>query len=254
MWVINKLKKEIYRVGQNIVCNGISNYYNKNEGVHERNCSNALSPDPKGSDMWHEYYNKAEAHAIVQFDNIVTPILSRHGIKEFGDVLDFACGFGRMSNVLRNSSRSITCCDISASAIEFCKERFLQDESDNKCMFHFCNSDDSLTLPFLDEAFDFIFSWDAMVHFKYKWLDSYINEFHRICKNGSYVLIHHSNYGNIDRHIEKSENWIDNPHCRANVTAEDVVFIANKHNFMIVEQTLVPWGISDLDCVSLLKK
>ena len=211
-----------------------------------------FTPDPKNTELWHDYYKEAEGKAWAQFNKYLKPMLDARPEISFDSVLDFACGFGRMANILKYRAETITCCDINSLAIEHCKERF---SSDGACKFSYCACDGSLSLPFDDKSFSFIFSWDAMVHFKYKWLDYYMHEFGRIIRDGGHVLIHHSNYGNTAVDAEKSENYCDNPHYRTNVAAEDIAFIAKKHDFAVIAQNVIDWGNAPkLDCISLLRK
>ena len=213
------------------------------------------TPDPKNTDFWHGYYNDAEEGACGQFDQFIKPIIDKYPDIVYDQCLDFACGFGRIANIFKQYAVSITLCDINDLAVEQCKKRFTDWYSENSrvCRFKFNTSDDSLTLPFPDESFSFIYSWDAMVHFKYKWLDYYLHEFSRISKSGAYIMIHHSNYGSINPDMDKSENFEDNPAGRANVTSDDIAFIAKKHWLDVVEQKVIDWGgVGNLDCISLL--
>ncbi|MGQ8873434.1 class I SAM-dependent methyltransferase [Paenibacillus sp. TSA_86.1] len=212
-------------------------------------------PDPSNSPFWDDYYQKAENAAKGEFDHYLNPILSKHNDIDFSSTLDFACGRGRMANIFSNLAQNITCCDINTTAIDYCKARF-QDSQDSIFHFQINNRAGSNLgqLDFEDESFTFIYSWDAMVHFTYKWLDYYLKEFYRISQNNSYVMIHHSNYANTSTGDEvKSEDWLNNPHGRSNISKEDFRFIAEKHGFSVVEQQLIDWEIRELDCISLLK-
>jgi len=211
------------------------------------------TPDPNNTEFWHDYYNMAENDAPEAFVKCIKPVLQRYPTISLVSVLDFACGFGRIANMVKNDAAHITLCDINALAIDFCKERFAKDTTD--CTFDYCVSDRSLTLPFKDAQFSFVYSWDAMVHFSYKWLDYYLEEFARILQKGGHALIHHSNYGNVNPEAEKSDNWFDNPHGRTNVTKEDFARIAARHGFNVVEQTLMDWADeAHLDCLTLLSR
>jgi ubiquinone/menaquinone biosynthesis C-methylase UbiE len=262
--MFQKLKRRIKDAGRNIVYEGIERYINNTgkEFLSERKVTEDItqigqySPDPQNTEFWTNYYKEAESAAERQFSRIIKPILDRHADINFEHTLDFACGFGRMANIFKKYSNSIVCCDINTVAISHCKERFSSKNSAGMdCNFEFAINDTSLTLPFDNENFTFIYSWDAMVHFKYKWLDYYVKEFYRVSKKGSYVFIHHSNYGNVSPDNEKSENWSDNPSARANVTYQDVKFIAEKHGFIVVEQNITPWASTDnMDCITLLHR
>jgi|GEM_PF-685411 len=208
---------------------------------------------------WNHYYAIAEDSATPEFEKYFIPFLTKHNIS-LGHVLDFPSGRGRIAEVLyKNNSEKIDkimCCDANGEAIEYCRERF----SENDRFAFLTNTvDDNNPLPLEigDNSFSFIYSWDAMVHFSYKWLDFYIGEFFRILQDGGYVFIHHSNLGACDATSYKdiSENFNENLHWRSSVCANDVKYIAEKHGFCVVQQRVIDWvDAQKIDCISLLKK
>ena len=211
------------------------------------------TPDPENSTAWDEYYERAESDAASQFDVFFEPILSKYRDIKLEKVLDFACGRGRMAYVFSKISKSITCCDVNAFAIDFCTDRF-KDIKD--CAFDYVinkRSDKVLNgLQIKDNSHTFLYSWDAMVHFNYKWMDFYLKEFYRILSSGAYAVIHHSNYSEVGDNT--SENWYDHQHGRASVSHNDIAFIARNHGFDVVEQRVIDWGTPSLDCISVLRK
>lgn len=220
--------------------------------------SKKISPDPQNSNMWDKYYGNAEKDAESEFATYIKPTFSKYEDINMDEVLDFACGRGRIANIFSNISKQITCCDVNAGAIDFCKERF----SDSKnCKFKFVLNEimekSMNVLPLADREFTFIYSWDAMVHFSYKWLDFYIGEFYRISTDNAYVLMHHSNFAKSKEYLQfgGSENWHENPHGRTPVSHEDIAFIAGKHGFNVVAQKIFDWrGVPELDCISVFRK
>ena len=224
------------------------------EYIHRRRL---ITPDPKNSAAWNAYYDRAEKSAESQFKTYFQPILSKFEDINLDEVLDFACGHGRIANIFSKISRSITCCDVNDTAIEFCKKRFL---NRNDCSFKFVKNETEGTalkhLPLGNNTFSFIYSWDAMIHFSYKWLDFYIKEFYRVLSNNSYVVFHHSNYANTEEFARGtgSENWFDNSGWRAVVSYEDVKFIAQNHGFIVPDQQIIDRSEPRLDCISILKK
>ena len=216
-----------------------------------------FTPDIK--DDWNYFYEHAEIKAVSQVEKFFVPIITKRQIS-LNRVLDFPSGRGRIAEVVYNtyaeSVQSFTCCDINSEAISYCRERF----ADNKVFDYIINKVDELEcipLEFKGKSFTFIYSWDAMVHFSYKWLDFYISEFFRILDDGGYVLIHHSNLGSPDVEVinGKSENWYENPHYRTPVSAKDIKLISERCGFTVVEQICIDWeGVPDLDCITLLKK
>lgn len=234
---------------------GIADSFELKSGF-EINHMAPLTPNPKNTEHWHMYYNLAEKVGKRDFGTYFQPVLDKHPSISYEKVLDFACGFGRIAEIFASFSDNITLCDINKLAIDHCKKRFADyvSKQSSSCSFEFCVSDNSLTLPFDDKSFSFIYSWDAMVHFSYKWFDYYLGEFYRISRTGAYVFIHHSNLANVDSETDKSENWADNPHGRTNITAHDIARLAKMHGFRVVEQNVIDWGITNLDCITLLMR
>lgn len=198
---------------------------------------------------WDKYYKEAEGMANGQFENIIKPFIDKFSLfNSTSVVLDFACGRGRIANIIKDKCRNLICYDISKEAINYCKERF----SEYKNIKYIIGKENKINLE--DNCIDFIYSWDAMVHFNYRNIDIYLHEFFRVLKPGGYVFIHHSNLLNNKLITEKSETWFENIHCRSNVGKDDVRFIANKHGFDVICQETLDWGIEGLDCISILRK
>ncbi|MDR2089243.1 MAG: class I SAM-dependent methyltransferase [Clostridiales Family XIII bacterium] len=210
------------------------------------------APAAENINMWDAYYESAEKDAQIQFDTHFKPILSEYEDIRLQNVIDFACGRGRMANVFSQLSKNLTCCDVNPTAIDFCKKRFA-DRTDCSFEFIISEADDVFLKPLrvAEETYTFLYSWDAMVHFSYKWLDFYIKEFYRILSSNSYAVIHHSNFG---MSMESSQNWTDNPGWRTSVTYQDVAFIAQNHGFTVLKQKVFDWGEPNLDCISIMKK
>ena len=198
---------------------------------------------------WDKYYKEAEIMANSQFESIIKPFVDKFSLLNSNSViLDFACGRGRIANIIKDKCRTLICCDISEEAINYCKERFINQKN------VICIVGEENKINIEDNSIDFIYSWDAMVHFNYRHIDRYLCEFFRILNYGGYVFIHHSNLLNNDLVEEKSETWFENIHCRSNVGKEDIKFIASKYGFEIICQETLDWGIKNLDCISILRK
>jgi SAM-dependent methyltransferase len=214
---------------------------------------------PNLGNGWNDYYEYAEEAADKQVQNFILPLIDQFEFS-FDKVLDFPSGCGRIAKslykVYNNKIGKLICCDANADAIDFCRQRF----SDNNVFDFTVNKVDNwqcIPFDFLEDSFSFIYSWDAMVHFSYKWLDFYIGEFYRICQNGGHVLIHHSNFGSPDVCIgqEKSEQWSKYPHWRSNISAEDMSYISKKNGFQVAKQKIIDWGREPkLDCITILRK
>jgi len=200
---------------------------------------------------WTSYYNYAEKEAKHQFQTIIGPIMKRYSLVDsYMSVMDFACGWGRIAEFLKDQYAKLVLCDISEEALNYCRERFVNCEN-----IEYIKSETS-GLSLNSESLDFIYSWDAMVHFSYKLMDIYIGEFGRVLKEGGYCMIHHSNLENSDidsRYL--SENFNENIHWRGKMTIDDISRIAKNHKLKVVEQIIINWGgIKKLDGITILKK
>jgi len=225
------------------------------------NYSRPVFYSPDMGDAWNHYYQRAEDGAIIQYEESIAPLLESipdEAPISYQRMLDFPSGRGRMAQVFidnhGNCIEKLVCCDANSDAIDYCRERFAHDKR-----FDFLvNKVDEwrcIPLDFQDESFTFILSWDAMVHFSYKWIDFYINEIYRMLENGGYALVHHSNMASPDVVLKnKSETWNDNPGGRTPVSAEDVKWISERCGFRIVKQTFVDIYVPNMDCVTLLYK
>ena len=202
---------------------------------------------------WTGYYVDAERSAAMQFENYVHPIFEKYGIYNTQLItLDFACGRGRIADKLMGKFGKLFLCDISLDALHYCKNRFK-----NESHIELIQSKPE-GIPLNNQSVGFIYSWDAMVHFNYKMLDIYISEFSRLLSEGDYCCIHHSDLANYKMNnpsTQVSENFNENPNWRANVSKQDVVRIAERNEFVVVEQTNIDWGGHEaLDCITVLRK
>lgn len=209
----------------------------------------SLKPDGK---IWQKYYENAELYALDEYEKYISPILNRFKSDIcFDTVLDFACGKGRIAELFKSRANNFYLIDAGNEAIQYCQQRFINDTH----VKPLCNN--SGALPIDDSSVTFIYSWDAMVHFSYKSLDFYLSEFNRVAKVGAYILIHHSNLGNQVLKPAVYELWSLNPGGRANVTKEDLRFIASHYGMDVIEQNTfnwAQWNIPNMDCVTVLKK
>lgn len=200
---------------------------------------------------WDNYYINAEGSAAKQIQNIIMPLLQKYDLLNSSwNVMDFACGRGRIAAHLKDNYNSMILCDISSNALDFCKQRFAGDSH-----LDFVQSEPE-SLPIQDESLDFIYSWDAMVHFNYKMLDIYLSEFSRILKGDGYCFIHHSNLNAFegDTSLSVSENFHENVQWRANVSSKDVVKLSERFGFKVVNQVFLDWEWSNLDCITILQR
>jgi len=166
-------------------------------------------------------------------------------------LVELACGHGRHtarifnSPEIRNKIDRAYVMDVNEENIAFCKERFRENSS---------------IVPLTNSGFDFrsleresisaIFCYDAMVHFEYDAVMSYIFDAARILIPGGQALLHHSNYDQ-----SPGASYSSNPHARNFMTKNLFAHVAIRAGFKIVEQFVIDWDDAEkLDCISLIQK
>ena len=101
-----------------------------------------------------------------------------------------------------------------------------------------------------DASISFVYSWDAMVHFDKRVVREYVREFARVLEPGGTGFVHHSNFGTVS----SSENWLENPSWRSNMTRELFADYCAEMGLEVVDQKLLDWFLDDLDCISTFRK
>ncbi|GGB48528.1 hypothetical protein GCM10011316_20830 [Roseibium aquae] len=203
----------------------------------------------KNSLLWGEEvaetYHAAAARCMQEnWDAIIFPLLQKHSI-DYSDVVDFACGYGRNTDMLLNHARSITMVDVNEHNLDYCRNKYADHQS---VSIVGCNG---YTLEELSEnRFSFFYTFDSVVHFPPEIVRSYLPEMHRVLKNGGYAFVHHSNYtaGGKDKDFRK------NPHWRNYMSAELFADYAKGAGFNVIEQSLIDWEVVNLDCCTILQK
>jgi SAM-dependent methyltransferase len=207
-----------------------------------------LSTTPAGCD-WGAYYKSAELAAQAQYQKFIKPIIDQFERDlDYSNVLDFACGEGRIAELMQERCQHLQLIDASTKAVDFCRERFAK-YSHVQVQ---CNA--AGALPQATNSLSLVYSWDAMVHFSYKSLDFYLCEFSRVLQHHGYVVMHHSNLAVLADQMRVFDQWSLNVGGRSNISKDDIVFIAKHHGFEVVNQTVIDWGVSNMDCISVLRK
>jgi ubiquinone/menaquinone biosynthesis C-methylase UbiE len=165
---------------------------------------------------------------------------------DLDSVVELACGWGRHSNYARAryDPKTITLVDVNRSNIEHCRERFADDDR-----FRFLVNSGSDLQDLTSDSYSAVFCYDAMVHFEYDDVFSYIREIHRVLRPGGRALLHHSNFDG-----RPGNDYSENPHHRNFMSATLFAHVAMRTGFRVVEQHKLDWGDKDLDCLTLLEK
>lgn len=198
-----------------------------------------------GEDVAEAYHGAAARDMQVHWDQFIEPARTRHPI-DYSHVIDFACGYGRNTDFLLAWAEKVTMVDVNKHNIDYCKKKYANNP---RVSIKECNGYDLRDIP--DKFCTFVYTFDSMVHFPPKIVKAYLPEFFRVLKPGGYALVHHSNYtaGGSDA------NFRNSPHWRNYMSAEIFSNISKAVGFIIADQTVHCWGdVSDLDCVTILKK
>jgi ubiquinone/menaquinone biosynthesis C-methylase UbiE len=197
------------------------------------------------------YYNEVEDKAAIERfwheSSLFRPLFDKLILN---DILELACGHGRHSEfILRNLSfNTITLMDINESNILFCKQRFSGNDR-----FRFVVNSGSGFDDLDNESVDSIFCYDAMVHFEYDDVFSYIKDAFRILRPGGRALFHHSNNSRYPGNL-----YSQNPHWRNFMSANFFSHVAMRSGLIVLAQNVIDWSADEdskhLDCVTLLEK
>ena len=161
--------------------------------------------------------------------------------------VELACGRGRHADFVRRRFEPgrITLVDINATNIEHCRQRFAGD-----VRFDFVVNSGSDLGAVPSRSCTALYSYDAMVHFEYDDVISYVRDAFRAMAPGGRVLMHHSNN---DR--QPGNLYSQNLHWRNFMSAALFAHAAMRAGFEVLEQHKFDWaGASEIDCLTLLEK
>jgi SAM-dependent methyltransferase len=203
---------------------------------------------------WKEsaYYARAEEQDwLAQFWDLKSEFRRLFGRLNMHTLVELACGHGRhTAHIINNPElcrgiERIDLLDINEENIMFCKERF-----NSNHLIHFLINNGWDFQPLESSSATAIFCYDAMVHFEYDAVQSYIEDAYRILTPGGRALLHHSNYDK-----SPGTHYLSNPLGRNFMSKNLFAHIAIRCGFEICEQVVLRWGkCRRLDCVSLIEK
>ena len=137
--------------------------------------------------------------------------------------------------------------DVNHGNVAYCRKRFRRNDVQvwrNSGLDYYPVPASSITA---------IFCYDAMVHFEYDCVISYLYDTTRVLRIGGKALFHHSNYA------APGSYWAHNPHSRNFMTKDLFAHIAQRAGLDVVQQQLLDWGegparVEAIDCLTLLQK
>ncbi len=201
-----------------------------------------------------DYYDKAEdSDWLLPFWGETSPILRLFRELDTTSLAELACGHGRhAAQILTGNYTAIPSRlflldvdreNVSCSARRFANMDLVKVFRNNGFDFR----------PLKDSSLSAVFCYDAMVHFEYDCVISYLKDTYRVLKPGGRALFHHSNYDK-----NPGSCYRDNPHWRNFMTSSLFSHVAQRAGMRVLEQVILDWGDADkedgIDCVTLLER
>lgn len=122
-------------------------------------------------------------------DSCIRCVLERY-VPQGGRLLEIGPGGGRWTESLIRRADEYVGIDVSASAVETCRERFRGVPS---AAFLVGSGQDLAGVP--DASIDSIWSFDVFVHINESTVARYLSEFVRVMRAGAIAVIHHGSAG-----------------------------------------------------------
>jgi hypothetical protein len=193
-----------------------------------------------GGEEWSVPWGGSEA----QWFGCIYPRI--HGFLPADRVLEIAPGFGRWTKFLLPATKiEYLGIDISEECVNRCRDIF---RDVDKALFY---PNDGLSLNMVpDEMFDFVFSFDSLVHAEIDVLEAYIPQILKKLRCNGVAFIHHSNWLN-------SGETGENPHNRAvSVSAEAVAQLVQESGGILLIQEVLNWEHMRpcIDCFSVFSR
>lgn len=173
-----------------------------------------------------EEWSAAWGGSVAQWVTTLWPRIS--SFLPCNNVLEIAPGFGRWTKFLLANCDDYTGIDISKACIEHCISVF------NKGNFHVNDGYSLSTVP--DGAFDFVFSFDSLVHAEKDVISKYLIQIYSKLSRNGFAFLHLSNF-------EAMEKGYPNTHNRASdVSAVYVRDFLAANNIPLSVQETIGWG------------
>jgi SAM-dependent methyltransferase len=193
-----------------------------------------------GGEEWSEAWGGSEA----QWFGALLPRI--HRFIPCKSILEIAPGYGRWTKFLIPNCKRFVGIDLSLKCITACQEAFTSIDYAS-----FYQNDGTSLEAASSENFDFIFSFDSLVHADVEVLAKYIPQIISLLSENGHAFIHHSNY--------PKSGAKQNLHWRSeNVSADVIEHLVGKAGGHIVIQELINWGCEEeeeaIDCMSIFKR
>jgi cyclopropane fatty-acyl-phospholipid synthase-like methyltransferase len=210
-----------------------------------------------GWDSSSDYHRLRESGANAQVNTYLIPFINDAintlNLQEYS-VADFACGHGSISREVFQAFQAAGATisrfgllDVAADnlplAEQTLKHCFPASETQPTTELFRLNGSD--LNDFTGRRYDFVYSWDAMVHFDILDIAGYLRSFSRLCCGRA--IFHHSNLAQLTKDISANTHW-------RNFMSSDIFHqLCISSGLKVIDQQLVSWGIDDLDCITYVE-
>jgi SAM-dependent methyltransferase len=186
---------------------------------------------PQAGEEWSAAWGGSEA----QWFGALYPRL--HRLLPARRILEIAPGRGRWTRFLLPLSQEFIGVDLSADCVEVCRRRFADfPRAEFKV-------NDGLSLEGAEGPFDFVFSFDSLVHAEIDVFERYVPQIlARLAPDGA-AFVHHSNFAALG-------DYPDNRHWRGvTVSGERVAGLVEANGGEVLVQEVVDWtNTGPVDC------
>jgi SAM-dependent methyltransferase len=157
---------------------------------------------------------------------------------------ELACGHGRHAAQIYQQVPALILIDVVAENVAFCRERFKG--ATNVVVVQ---NNGATFAPIPDGSLTAVYCYDAMVHFEYDVVMSYIRDTARVLEPGGRALYHHS--------ILDAFPGLDHrrsPGGRNFMNQNLFMHTARRSGLKVVESVTFDWDAPNTDCLTLLEK
>ena len=192
----------------------------------------------RGGDEWSEPWGTSE----MMWHRTIFPRI--HNYLPAKAILEIAPGFGRCTQYLKDFTDSLWLVDVTQKCLDGCKERFSNDTH-----ITYMKNDGISLEEIPDDMFDFVFSWDSLVHCDSKVIESYLRQLRKKMKHNGVGFFHHSNLGGVSKE--------EQVHCRglrsSYMSADIFRSLCSESGLHCRLQELIPWNSGErlTDCISV---
>jgi SAM-dependent methyltransferase len=199
---------------------------------------------------WHQdpYYDRAEQpdwlSAFWTPGNPQRPFRRMFGELNLRSTAELACGHGRHAAQIYQQVPALILVDVVPENVAHCRARF-KDATNVVCM----QNDGTTFRPIPDGSLSAIYCYDAMVHFEFDVVLSYIKDTARVLESGGRALYHHSI---LDAYPGADHRKM--PGGRNFMSQDLFMHAARRCGLTVLESVTFDWDAPNTDCLTLLQK